>query len=93
MNVVIDQLAKAIAERVRPEIPLSIALWDAGMIAAYLTVSRRKVLEHYAAMPGFPQAIRLPSGRPSGKSVKSHPRWKAEEIIGWAEKLQERRVA
>ena len=88
-NITIDQLAEAIAERVRPVIPLSVALWDYKLIGAYLNKSPQQVRQRYAPLPGFPQPYRLPSG---GKE-RSHPLYKASEIIEWAEKYQERRAA
>jgi len=73
----------------KSDIPLSVALWNAETIAAFLQVSPRQVLERYAPMPGFPQAIRLPSV----SAKKGHPRWKAEEIIDWVNRHQEQRAA
>ncbi len=89
MNTLLDQLADEISQRIRPAIPLSIDLWDSETIASYLKKSSRQVRERYAVMPGFPQAIRLPSGG----TEKSHPLWKASEVIRWAEKYQEKRAA
>jgi len=40
-------------------------------------------------MPGFPQAIRLPA--PTGG--RGNPLWKANEIVEWVYKFQEKRVA
>jgi hypothetical protein len=89
MQILIERLAEEIAMRIRPAIPLSIDLWDAETIGAYLKKSSRQVRERYAPLPGFPQAIRLPSGG----AEKSHPLWKALEVIKWAEKYQEKRPA
>lgn len=86
-SVTIEQLAAAIAEHVRPAVPISVALWDADTVGIYLQKTGRQVRERYALMRGFPKAIRLPSG---GKE-KGHPRWKAEEVIEWAEGFQEKR--
>ena len=75
---------------VEPKIPLRIDLWSASEIALYLKQTRRNVSEHTTKLPGFPQAIYLPTR--SGKG-RSHPLWKAQEVIGWTEKYQERRAA
>lgn len=91
MELILEQLVRALTQLKSPGIPIEFDLWDADIISAYLKVSRRQVLEHYAVQPKFPQPINLPSGRPSGKTRKRHPRWKALEIITWAEKLQEHR--
>lgn len=81
----IDQLAAAIAGRLIPTIPLEIDLWSGTEIGAYLKVGSRQVLERYAPLPDFPKAIRLPTG----EGGKGQPRWKASEVIAWAEKHQE----
>ena len=72
----------------RPQIPISIDLWSKDEIAAYLKLRPRTVRERTTKLPGFPQAIYLPSGKGRG-----HPLWKAKEVIEWALKHQERRVA
>ena len=89
MNIAIEQLAEAVAERIQPAIPLSVALWNYKTIAAYLNRATSYVENIYAPMPGFPQPIRLPS---TGKG-KGKPLFKAVEIIEWAERYQEKRVA
>ena len=81
----IDQLAAAVAVRVRPWLPLDVDLWSGVEIAGYLKVGPRQVLERYAPLPDFPKAIRLPTG----DGGKGQPRWKAMEVIAWAEKHQE----
>ena len=74
----------------RPQIPISIDLWSKDEIAAYLKLGPRTVRERTTKLPGFPQAIYLPTQ--SGKG-RAHPLWKAKEVIEWAVKHQERRVA
>ena len=83
----IDQLASALAARIAPAIPLEIDLWSAAEIAAYLKVNRRQVLERYAPLPDFPNAIRLPNT----EGGRGQPRWPAQEVITWANKYQEDR--
>jgi len=53
-------------------------------------MKKRTVSDVMTKKPGFPQAIYLPTR--SGKG-RSHPLWKAAEVIKWAEGHQERRVA
>lgn len=89
MNDMIDQLATAIAQHMPSPIPLSVDLWSAKEIATYLKMAERVVIERVVALPGFPQAIRLPTQR----GTKGHPRWKASEVITWVERYQEKRVA
>jgi hypothetical protein len=85
----ITALAQAVASQIRPAIPVEIDLWSAVEVAAFLKRDIRTTREKIAALPGFPQAIRLPA--PSGG--RGHPLWKAREVIAWAEKYQEDRVA
>jgi predicted DNA-binding transcriptional regulator AlpA len=80
-ELLIDRISHAIADRIAPAVPIDIALWDAETISAYLKVGKSQVLERYAPLPGFPKAIRLPSTT----GGRGHPRWKASEIIEWAE--------
>lgn len=80
-QILIDWLAAAIASHMTRRIPIAVDLWSVAEISAYLKVSPRQVVERYACLPGFPAAIRLPTqGRGRG-----HPRYKAAEIIKWAE--------
>lgn len=71
----------------RPTIPLDVALWCVADVATYLGVSDAQVRERYACRPDFPRPIRLPVAG----SGRGHPRWKASEIIAWAERYQERK--
>jgi len=81
----IQQLAAAISLHLSPEIPLSVDLWDAKHAASYFKCSASNFLERYAPLPGFPRPVRLPSQTERGK----HPRWKARDVINWAESHQE----
>ncbi|TXF09821.1 helix-turn-helix transcriptional regulator [Pelomicrobium methylotrophicum] len=81
----IDRLAAAVAERISRPIPIQVDLWSADEIAAYLKVCRRYVIDRYSKLPDFPPAIRLPSA--GGRS--GHPRWRASDVIAWAEKYKE----
>lgn len=87
----IELIAKAVADEVynRALIPVELDLWSSKEIAAYLKRDIRVVREKICIMPGFPQAIRIPS--PSGG--KGHPLWKAAEIIDWATSFQESTAA
>ncbi len=53
---------------------------------AFLKRSEAVVRERITALPGFPQAIRLPV---AGSKGRGQPLWKAKEMIAWAEKHQE----
>jgi hypothetical protein len=81
-----DILSAILAELQRQRTPtgLDAALWDADDVAAYLRVERRYVLERLAVRTDWPKAIRLTDGPKGGA------RWRAREIIAWAQRRQER---
>lgn len=83
----LDQLIAVVGRSAA--VPAEARLWSADEIAAYLSVGRRTAAEKIVMLPGFPQPIRLPvvSGG------RGHPRWKAAEVMAWAEQFQERRAA
>lgn len=85
----IDKLLEAI-DKLSPRIPVTVDLWSVREIAAYLKRSEPVVRERITALPGFPQAIRLPV---VGGKGRGQPLWKASEVIAWAESHQEKRVA
>lgn len=86
----IERIAVAVANHVRPALPVSVTLWDVERIAEYLVRSPKVVRERVVTLPGFPKPIRIPSVQ-SGKDelAKALPRWKAAEVIAWAESYRE----
>ena len=84
----LTRLTATMERLMRPAIPVEYDLWDSDTIAAYLKCSAAHVMQRYAPLPNFPQTIRLPTGGSRGT-----PRWKAADVIAWAEKYQERRKA
>ena len=81
----LDQLAAAITQRLARPIPLDIDLWSAKEVALFLKVGPRQVTERYALSEEFPKAIRLPSVA----GVRGVPRWRAFEVVAWAERHRE----
>lgn len=79
---VVEQFADAIARQMARRIPLSVDLWGYAEIGAFLKVSATHVAGQYATRADFPKAIRLPT---LGKGL-AHPRYKAREVIAWADK-------
>lgn len=82
----IDRLDTLISVLTRQSIPKDRALWDSEQAASYLCTSRRNFIEHIACKPDFPRAIRL-------AETKGGLRWKAQEVMDWAESRQEKRAA
>lgn len=64
-------------------------LWTIEDIALFIKRKKRYVGERMVNMPGFPQAIRLPA--PTGG--RGNPLWKANEIVEWVDRFQEKRAA
>lgn len=83
-----EQIADAIKEGIE-QVPMDYRLWTTRQIANYMRRSMRQVEDRIVQLPGFPQAIRLPTENGS----KGRPLWKAREVIDWAEKHQEKRAA
>ena len=82
----IDQIADAVAARLRPAIPIDVALWDAKACGAYIKKSGEYFRDHVATLPHFPPAIRIPSE----SGGRGHPLWRAIEVIEWVAKHREK---
>lgn len=80
----IEKLVEALSERLNPR-----ELWTVKHIAEYLHRNEKVTSERIVTLPGFPQAIRLPTA----KGSKGFPMWKSAEVVAWVEKHQEKRVA
>lgn len=63
------------------QLPIEVQLWTTHDIAGYLKIDPNKVVQRYASLPDFPKRIELPTAE--GKIT--HPRWKAADVIRWAE--------
>lgn len=83
-KISLDDLARQIADRVRPAVPIEYAVWDVQDVAGYLRKSPQVVRERIVCIPDFPRPIRTPSTR-GGKISSGHPTWKAIEVIRWNE--------
>lgn len=58
-------------------------LWGYDEIAAYSKFEKTYVVNVIAAKPDFPRPIRVVNAR-------SHPRWKAGDVMDWFEARQEK---
>ena len=87
MEINIEMLADTIAERMKPAIPISVALWSVNDIVAWSGYSRSTV-DNMTKRPDFPRAFRLP-----GLNGKGFPKWKASEVLTWAEQFRDREAA
>lgn len=85
-NDLINRLAAAVADRIRPQIPFEYDMWDIATIAACMKLSEAQVRERLAPQPDFPKAIRLPTT----SGGRGHARYRAKEIWAWMMKYQDR---
>lgn len=63
--------------------PVEVDLWDTEHIAAYLKRSYTTVRDKIIVRPDFPKPIKI-----NPTQERSHPLFKAREVISWAESLQ-----
>jgi predicted DNA-binding transcriptional regulator AlpA len=71
----LDRIARAAA------IPISAKWLDTAGVGAILGYKAAQVRDRISVQPGFPVPLRINGG---------HPRWKASEILEWAEAERER---
>lgn len=81
---VIERSVEKALSKHRDAVPLEHALWSTKEIGEYLQRPAQVVRERVVTVPGFPEAIRLPNFG----GGKSHPRWRAIEVIQWVESHQ-----
>lgn len=74
----LDQLASAIAQRIKPATPFDKTPWDADECAAYLRVGNKTFIQSYAPLPSFPRPIKADT-----VTGRSHPRWNAQKVMDW----------
>lgn len=80
------EILRAILQKLTEQkIPLEVDLWDTEHIAAYLKRSYSTVRDKIIVRPDFPKPIRI-----NPTKERSHPLYKAREVIEWAESLQEK---
>ena len=82
----IDDLVKAL-KRLSPHVSAEYDFWSTREIAFLLKRSENVVRDHIVHIPDFPPAYRLPS---RNNLKKSHPLWKAKEVLAWIEKHRDR---
>ena len=86
MNEIAEKLDRLIDLLSRPAIPADKALWDAAAVAAYLGVSPATIQNKWSLRADFPKSIVL-----SDSKTKSPRRWKAGEVMAWAERQRQER--
>jgi predicted DNA-binding transcriptional regulator AlpA len=79
---IVQRLDALIAATRAASLPVAVRWLDAEGVGALLSISPRTVLERYAPRPDFPRPMR-----------EGHPRWKASEVLEWAERCRDRSAA
>lgn len=82
MDATLENLAKAIGNRISLPVPVDVAFWSKKEIGACLQCSTTTV-DMLIKNPDFPVSYRFPS---QGKG--SQPRWRARDVLAWAEKYR-----
>lgn len=85
-NDLINRLAAAVADRIRPQIPFDYEMWDIATIAACMKLSEAQVRERLAPQPDFPKAVRLPTST----GGRGHARYRAKDVCAWMMKYQDK---
>ena len=81
-----EALLNAILQKLTEQmIPVTVDLWDTEHVARYLKYSYTTVRDKIIVRPDFPRPININRG-----GTRSHPLFKAREVIAWAEGLQEK---
>lgn len=78
----VEQLAASVANRIKPEVPIAVALWDIKTICTYLHRSENYTRMQIVTQPTFPRPIRLPV---LGKQTVGQPLWRARDVVQWTE--------
>jgi hypothetical protein len=81
IDVLAQKLLDVFEAKMSRVVPFEYLLWSTADIGAYLRRPVQVVRERVVVVPGFPEAIRLPNFG----GGKAHPRWKASEVVAWAE--------
>lgn len=75
----VDQLADAIAKKLRLLPPQEKILWDSKECSEYLRMSEKHFVDRVSKTMKFPRPIKLPSE--TGR--RAHARWYAQDIMEW----------
>lgn len=76
-------LAAILQKLSEKSIPVEVDLWNTELVALYLKRSYTTVRDTIIVRPDFPRPINL-----NRTKERSHPLFKAREVIKWAESLQ-----
>lgn len=84
----IKSLTIAITTPKTAPLPAEKSLWDSASCAAYFCVTQQHFLQRMACTPDFPSAINI-----AGTRGARSRRWRAGDVIAWAENRREKKRA
>lgn len=86
MEINVEQLAGFLADRMSPSVPVDVAFWSKKEIGGCLGLGTTSI-DSLVKRPDFPASYRFPT-----KGSGSQPRWKAKDVLAWAEEFRGREV-
>lgn len=89
----IERLAAALADLARqskPVIPIDLDLWGPKECASFFKCSESQFVQYIKTHHKFPRPISVPLAKPgkNGKAMRMHDRWKASQVIKYADECQ-----
>lgn len=86
MNSELDLLAEKIADKLTNSTPYRDRVLTAEMVAEYLHVKPRTVIEVYSRRASFPKPFELPKkDAVKGVRVRRELRWRMGDLLDWQE--------
>ena len=86
MEINVEQLAGFLADKMPPSVPVDVAFWGKKEIGGCLGLGTTSI-DSLVKRPDFPASYRFPT-----KGNGSQPRWKAKDVLAWAEEFRGREV-
>ena len=62
-------------------VPFEHVLWTVEEVANYFQISPKNIAQRLTSQPSFPRPLVIP--RADGGNL--HPRWRAKDVVSWAE--------
>lgn len=83
----IETLDAAIAKLQRPLVPIEHELWGTRECADYFKCSDSQFVQYIKTHHEFPRPVSIPlaKNRAVGKAMRMHDRWKAADVIEYAD--------
>jgi hypothetical protein len=79
----IDRIADAVADRIKPMFPFDVELWNVERVAAYFNRTVPILKRSITCKPSFPKAVKV--------NKEARPLYFAKEVVEWARSCQGRK--